>query len=125
MIVTFGDLVQQGVTQEDMSLTGAALAVGTFAFWTLVLSYTSFRFRPTRRTIDGVSLIVVRDGQPLEDVISIERLTVDEVLGAAREQGIADLRQVRLGILEPDGRMSFLRSDGARPPPDLRPPPGV
>jgi len=29
LLVTMGDLVQQGVTQQDQSLTGAILAVGT------------------------------------------------------------------------------------------------
>jgi uncharacterized membrane protein YcaP (DUF421 family) len=31
LLVTIGDLVQQGVTQNDFSVTGLALAVGTIA----------------------------------------------------------------------------------------------
>lgn len=34
LLITIGDLVQQGVTQEDASLTGAVLAVGTIFLWT-------------------------------------------------------------------------------------------
>jgi uncharacterized membrane protein YcaP (DUF421 family) len=33
---------------------------------------------------------------------------VGDVMEAARSQGIADLSSVRFGILEPDGRFSFL-----------------
>lgn len=109
LLVTIGDLVQQGVTQEDMSVTGAVLAVGTIAFWILLFSYVSFRWRRTEHTINGFPVIVVRDGKPLEEVLRIERVPTDEVLEAARNQGISDLSDVEVGIIEPDGRFSFLR----------------
>ncbi|MGH8884493.1 MAG: DUF421 domain-containing protein, partial [Egibacteraceae bacterium] len=48
LLVTIGDLVQQGVTQEDMSITGAMLAVGTFAFWTVTFSFLAWRFKGIR-----------------------------------------------------------------------------
>jgi uncharacterized membrane protein YcaP (DUF421 family) len=36
-LVVIGDLIQQGVTHNDFSITGATLAIGTFAFWTVVM----------------------------------------------------------------------------------------
>ncbi len=56
LLVTMGDLIQQGATQEDQSITGAFLAVGTLAFWILVFSYLSFRCRSSAD-------ITVEDGQ--------------------------------------------------------------
>jgi uncharacterized membrane protein YcaP (DUF421 family) len=44
------------------------------------------------------------------EALRIERVTVDELLDAAREQGIPDLRAVRYGVLEADGKFSFLTS---------------
>lgn len=49
LLVTMGDLVQQGVTQEDMSITGAMLAVGTFAFWAVAFSFLAWRFKGIRK----------------------------------------------------------------------------
>jgi uncharacterized membrane protein YcaP (DUF421 family) len=114
LLVTIGDLVQQGVTQEDMSVTGAILSVGTIGFWILLFSYVSFRWRRTEDVINGFPVIVVRDGKPLEEVLRIERVPTDEVLEAARNQGISDLSDVEVGIIEPDGRFSFLRYDRSR-----------
>jgi uncharacterized membrane protein YcaP (DUF421 family) len=111
LLVTVGDLVQQGVTQEDMSLTGAMLAVGTIGLWILVFSYVSYRFTRVRPALEGIPVVVVRDGEILEESLHIERLTDDEVLSEAREQGIDDLSKVRVGILEPDGRFSFIQDD--------------
>jgi uncharacterized membrane protein YcaP (DUF421 family) len=120
LLVTIGDLVQQGVTQEDMSVTGAVLAVGTIGLWILLFGYMSFRWRSTEPVINGYPVIVVRDGQPLEEVLRIERVPVDEVLEAARNQGIGDLSDVRFGIIEPDGRFSFLRYSGGEQQPAER-----
>ena len=109
LLVTMGDLIQQGVTQEDQSVTGAFLAVGTLSLWILVFSYLSFRFRGLRRGLEGTPSLVVRDGRALEEVLRLERVTLDELKEEARNQGIADLDDVEFGVLEPDGRFSFLR----------------
>jgi uncharacterized membrane protein YcaP (DUF421 family) len=58
-------------------------------------------------------VVVLRDGRPLEEAMRLERVTIDELLEAARNQGIANLRDVHLAILEPDGRFSFLKQKGA------------
>ena len=119
LIVTVGDLVQQGVTQEDMSVTGSMLAVGTIALLVVAVSYLGFRWPRADRVIEGVPVIVVDDGEIVDEAIAIERLTRDELLSSAREQGIEDLRQVRFGVLEPDGTFSFVRNDRSEP---MRPP---
>ncbi|MGH9178800.1 MAG: DUF421 domain-containing protein [Acidimicrobiales bacterium] len=120
LLITVGDLVQQGVTQEDYSVTGAVLATGTVALWVLVFAYLSFRSGRARRAIEGDPVLIVRDGEPLVAALRVERLTVDEVLEGAREQGIARLDQVQYAFLEPDGRFSFLTEDHERHPQDER-----
>jgi uncharacterized membrane protein YcaP (DUF421 family) len=123
LLVTIGDFVQQGVTQEDMSVTGAMMAAGTIGFWVLAFSYIGFRWNGTRKLILGVPAVIVRDGEVLEEVLRIERMPLDEVHEAARQDGIADLADVRLAILEPDGRISFIRDhdDGTEGGPPERP----
>ncbi|HKY75629.1 MAG TPA: DUF421 domain-containing protein, partial [Acidimicrobiia bacterium] len=69
LLVVVGDLIQQGVTQEDFSVTGAMLAVGTIAAWISIFSYLGWRFRPARNLIEGVPVIVVRDGRPIEPAL--------------------------------------------------------
>jgi uncharacterized membrane protein YcaP (DUF421 family) len=109
LFVTIGDLVQQGVTQEDQSLTGAMLAVGTIGLLITAFSFIGYRWHASRRIIRGVPVVVIRDGRPIDTVMRLERLGLEELKEGAREQGIADLSEVRLGILEPDGKFSFLQ----------------
>jgi uncharacterized membrane protein YcaP (DUF421 family) len=111
VLVTMGDLVQQGVTQEDFSVTGSLLAVSTFGFLSLLLGYLSFRFNRLTPVLEGRPVLMIRDGTVLEEPMRIERLNRDEILEAARNQGIADLKDVEIGILEPDGKFSFVLVD--------------
>ena len=109
LLMVTGDLIQQGVTQEDTSITGALLAVGTIGAWILIFSFLGYRFRPARNLIEGVPVVVVRDGRPIEPALRLERVVLDELLESARNQGIGNLREIRLAILEPSGKFSFLK----------------
>ena len=111
LLISIGDLIQQGVTQEDMSITGAFLAVGTIGMWILAFSYASFRWKRSRAIIEGFPVVVIEDGRLLDEMLKLERLTQEEILDAAREQGIKDLDEVRIGILEADGKFSFLTGE--------------
>jgi uncharacterized membrane protein YcaP (DUF421 family) len=109
LLITMGDLIQQGVTQADTSITAAMLAVATMALLVVGTSYVSFRWNRISPVTEGLSVVIVRDGKLQRELLKIERLTEDEVKDAAREQGIADLRTVSVGILESDGRFSFIK----------------
>ena len=111
LLVTLGDIIQQGITQEDYSVTGAVLAVSTFAFWITVLTYVTWRWRRAASVIDGVPLVIVQDGNVIDRTLRAERLPIDEVLEAARQNGIESLDSVRLAVLETTGRISFIRRD--------------
>ena len=119
LLVSLGDIIQQGITQEDYSLTGAVLAVSTFAFWITVLSFVTWRWRRVAKVIDGVPLVIVHDGRLIEPTLAAERLPVDEVLEAARQRGIDTLAKVRLAVLETTGRISFIQYESADEPDEL------
>lgn len=111
LLVTIGDIVQQAVTQEDMSITGGVLAASTFAFWVTVLSFVTWRWPRVNAVVDGVPLVIVKDGEAIERVLRIERLPLSEVYEAARQHGIESLDRVRLAVLEPTGKISFILAD--------------
>ena len=107
LLVVIGDIVQQGVTQEDMSLTGAALATGTFGFWIMTLTWASWRSDRMRRAIEGVPIVIVRDGKPIDAALALEQMPLAEVLEAARQAGVDDLAEVDLAVLEVSGKISI------------------
>ena len=108
MLVVIGDLVQQGITQNDFSVTGMLLVGSTVALMTVAVSYTSFRFPRLRPVLEGEPVIVMEDGKPIERNLRRNRITLDELAAAARLQGIASLADVRWAVLETSGALSFI-----------------
>ncbi len=112
LLVMIGDLVQQGVTQNDFSVTGLVLAGGTIAVLTVVVSYGSFKVPFLRPVIDGEPVIVVQDGEPINRNLARNRITLGELLAAARQEGIGSLDRVEWAVLETSGRISFIERPG-------------
>jgi uncharacterized membrane protein YcaP (DUF421 family) len=108
MLIVLGDLVQQGVTQSDYSVTGLVLAGGTIAVMQVAASYLSFRFRRLRPVLDGEPLVLVEDGRVLERNLKRERLTREELAVQARLSQIDSLDKVRWAVLETSGQISFI-----------------
>jgi uncharacterized membrane protein YcaP (DUF421 family) len=108
LLVMLGDAVQQGLTQDDYSVTGAFIAVGTIATLQVLTSYVSFRFPRIRPVLDGEPIIVVEDGKPIEKNLKRERLSVEEVLEEARGQQIESLDKIQWAVLETSGKLSFI-----------------
>ena len=113
LLVMIGDLVQQGVTQNDFSITGMLLVGSTIGLLTVLVSWTSFRFPRLRPVLDGEPVIVVQDGEPIRKNLDRNRLTLDELRAAARQEQIASLDDVQWAVLETSGRISFIPKDRA------------
>jgi len=118
VIVVMGDLVQQGVTHNDFSLTGSILAIATFAFWALVMSWATYLSPKLETLLDGRPQVIIRDGELIQANLRRDRITRAEVEAEMRLAGIAHMNQVAWAILETQGKISFIRKDGGEVKPD-------
>src|SRR6266536_884821 len=107
LLIVLGDAIQQGLTQDDYSMTGAMVAVSTIAVMQVAISYLSFRSRRVRVVIEGEPIVVIQDGNLLRRNMRRLRLTDDELAEEARGQSIASLRDVQWAIVEPNGTTTF------------------
>lgn len=112
MLVAIGDLLQQGVTHNDFSITGATLAITTFAFWTLVLTMLTYKSKRAEKWLDGEPMVIVQDGRFLRPALRRNRLTIAEVEGEMRLAGIPHVAQVAWAVLETNGKISFIERAG-------------
>jgi uncharacterized membrane protein YcaP (DUF421 family) len=108
LLVVIGDLVQQGVTQNDYSVTGAVIVVATIALLTVAVSYVNYRVRPLRVVMEGHPVVLIENGRPIERNMRRERLTMAELAESARLQQVENLEDVRLAVLETNGNISVI-----------------
>lgn len=108
VLVVIGDLVQQGVTQQDQSVTGAILAVATIALLAVAWSWLSYRVRRLRPLLEGRPVVLVENGSPIDANLRRERITLEELAAQARLAQIASIGDVRWAVLETNGEISFV-----------------
>ena len=108
LLIILGDAVQQGLTQDDYSVTGAFIVVATIALLQVFLSYLNFKVPRLRPILDGEPIVIVQDGKVIEGNARRERLTLEDIAEAARLQQIASLEDVQWAVLETSGELSFV-----------------
>lgn len=107
-LIVMGDLVQQGITHNDLSMTGATLAIATIAFWALALSWISYLSPRAERVLEGVPRVLIKNGAPIDANMRYDRITRAELEIEMRLAGISRIADVAWGILEPNGKISFI-----------------
>ena len=110
LLVVLGDIIQQGTMQQDYSVTGAFLALAAFGFWITFLTYVTYRWTQARRFIEGVPIVLVADGKPIDAALKVEHMPLEEVVEAARQQGCDDISKIRLAVLEVSGKISIIQN---------------
>jgi uncharacterized membrane protein YcaP (DUF421 family) len=108
LLVVVGDLVQQGVTQSDESVTGALIVIATIALLSIAVSWVSFRSRRVRVITEGEPIVLVQDGRPIERNMRRQRITLEDIQEEARQAQIDSVTDLRWAILEDGGRISCI-----------------
>lgn len=108
LFIVIGDLVQQGITQSDYSITGMTLVISTICLLTMFVSYVSFRFPRVRPLLEGEPVVVVDDGKLINENLERTRLTLEDIEEEARLQQIESLTDVRWAVFETGGSISFI-----------------
>jgi uncharacterized membrane protein YcaP (DUF421 family) len=103
-----GDLVQQGVTQSDNSVTGAIIVICTITLLTVFLSFVNFRARFLRNVLEGQPVVLVENGQLIERNMRRERITTEDIESEARQQQVTSIDDIRWAVLETSGRISII-----------------
>lgn len=108
LLVVLGDLVQQGITQSDESVTGTLIVISTIALLSVALSWATFRFKALRPITEGEPIVLVHDGQPIMRNMRRERITLADIQEEMRQSQIVSIADLQWAILENDGQISCI-----------------
>ena len=108
LLIVLGDAIQQGLTQDDYSVTGALITITSIAAIQVALSYVAFRSKRMRVILEGEPVILVEDGRVIERNLRRARLAADELAEEARLSQIASLGDIQWAVLETSGKISII-----------------
>lgn len=112
VVVLLADAVQNAMGNDYQSLPGGLLLAGTIMGWDWFLSYLAFRYPPIRRAVRPRPITLIRDGQVIEENLSREMVTYEELMGEIRRQGIEQVEDVRHAHMESNGVITAIPWSG-------------
>jgi len=109
LLLIIAEVTQQGLLGEDFSVTNALLLIVTLVLIDILLSLWKQRSHRIEWLIDGVPVVLLRDGVPLEERMRRERVDTEDILAEARRShGLERLSQIRCAVLERNGCISII-----------------
>lgn len=112
-ILLISNAVQNAMVANDGTLLGGLVSAFSLFVTNAVLRFLFLRFPKFGKIVQGQPIMLVYQGKINERNLKKASLTMDELLEATREHGVADIADVDLAILEVDGNISIL-SDSYR-----------
>lgn len=109
LLLIIGEATQQGLLGDDFSVTNALLVITTLVGFDIVLASVKGRIPAFGRAVEGLPLVIVQDGEPIEHRLERARVDVADILAAGRENhGIERLDQIKYAVLEQSGSISVI-----------------
>jgi uncharacterized membrane protein YcaP (DUF421 family) len=94
---------------DDFSLTNAIVLIATLTGIDQLLSRLREKSQRFEDLMEGVPLILVDNGKPLEDRMKKVRVDREDVLEAARKiHGLERMEQIKYAVLEKTGEISII-----------------
>ena len=115
LLLIIANAVQNAMVGPDTSLAGGLVAAGVLIGWHRVIDWWRLRSRRFAKLLAGEGIMLIHGGNVLEAHCRRGGINRDELLQALREHGVADIGDVLLAVLEPDGAISVIRNDEVMP----------
>jgi uncharacterized membrane protein YcaP (DUF421 family) len=113
LLLIIAETTQQALLGEDYSITNALLLIITLVGMDILLSYIKQHWPSASTLIEGLPLIIVKDGRPLDEQMMKSRVDEEDVLSAARQlQGLERMDQIEYAVLERTGTISIVPKKG-------------
>lgn len=109
LLLIIGEATQQALLGEDFSVVNAFVVIGTLMFLELGLTLAKSWWPALDPVLDSMPLVIVENGRLLEDRLTHERISLEDILHAARERhGVERLDQIKYAVLEQSGGISIV-----------------
>jgi uncharacterized membrane protein YcaP (DUF421 family) len=115
LLLIIANAVQNAMVGPDTSLAGGLVAAAVLLFWHQVINRLRRSSRRFSKLLAGEGIMLINDGDILDQHLRRAGVTEDDLLQALREHGVAAVADVRLAVLEPDGSVSVIRYDDIKP----------
>jgi len=112
LVVIIADAAQNAMAGEYTTISEGVVLLSTIIGWNWLTDWLAFHNATFARFAEPPPLQLIRHGRVLHANLRREMLTLDEVMSKLRQQGVAELKEVRHAYLESDGQISVIKVSG-------------
>lgn len=107
--ITFGSIAANMATDDLVNVADHFVGLVTYGLLTLLVSWMALKSRRFRKAVAGEPVIVIQDGNILEDNLRKMHMDLDELTMLLRAESIFDYKELELAIIEQSGELSVLK----------------
>lgn len=113
VIVLIADAAQNALGKEYESVTEGIALVLTIVTWERIIDWLAWRYPTLRSWIHAEPLKLISGGQLMKKNMRREMLSEEELMAGLREQGVDDVKRVKVAYLEDSGHLSVVKADSS------------
>ena len=113
LLVLLGTAVQNSLIGEDVSLLGGLILAATLIALNYLVGFATSRSARADRLIEGVPVVLARDGKLFERVLKRQLVSTADFEEAMRQCGCMGRDQVKLALLETNGQITIIQHEKA------------
>ena len=106
--ITIGSVAAEISTNVDSDFFSGIVVMTVYSLVSIIISYLTEKSIKLRRFLIGVPIVIMENGQILEDSLKKSKFDINDLLQEARINGYYDLSQINYAIMEANGTVSFL-----------------
>lgn len=106
--ITIGSIASEMTMAKNIDFWEGSLGIAIYALAAFIISEWTMKSITARRLIIGTPCMIIQKGKILEKSLKKSRMDINDLLQEARNNGYFDLSQIEYGIMEANGRVSFL-----------------
>lgn len=109
LLLIISEATQNAMIGNDFSLTNGILVILSLVGLDIGFSILKQRFPVLNRHMDGLPLVLVDQGRPLQELMRKTRVDEQDILFSAREKhGLERMEQIKYAVLETNGGISII-----------------
>ncbi len=110
IVFLIGGVIILTTVGDDKSITNCVCAIITIVLLHQFVSWLRGRYRWVGNVIDGMPLVLLKDGEWQQEAMNKAHIEDADVMAAARTKGVSDFAGIKYAVLERNGAISIIKN---------------
>lgn len=109
LLLIISELVESAIIQNDKSITAVIIGATSLITLSVLFDKLAFYFPRFDVLLNGRPVEIIKEGKIIQDKVSKEEISMNDIHEALRMNGINEIKEVKLAVLETNGKISIVK----------------